>query len=123
MVQAAAQALSAMKSTDAVDPLLEILNQRYIGWYSHLGAAQALGGIGDPQALPALIRIATGSWHLSASLAAVEALGQVGGQTAVDALKELLNSESISIRAAAIKALGKEGGRSAVGALEGLHEC
>ena len=38
----------------------------------------------------------------------------------MDALKELLNSESISIRAAAIKALGKEGGRSAVGALEGL---
>jgi HEAT repeat protein len=76
-------------------------------------AAEALGAIGDPQAVPPLIQ-ALGDWSENVRRAAAEALGKLGDRQAVPALIKALGDSDWVVRCNAAEALGKLGDPQAV---------
>jgi len=95
-------------------------------------AAWGLGATGWPEAVPALVEVATshrsgvdvpvrvGQMYARPELAATEALGRVRSEEAREALRRLLEAEPWQIRAAACDALrvAAEGGEATIAALE-----
>ena len=79
-------------------------------------AAEALGAIGDPQAVPALIQ-ALGDSDSAVRRAAAEALGKLGDPQAIPALIQALGDSDRDVRRAAAEALGAIGDPQAVPAL------
>jgi HEAT repeat protein/uncharacterized protein YwqG len=83
-------------------------------------AISALGRLGDPRAIDALVRIFQQKKQ-SESRQAVEALGQIGGERALDVLIQALQEDgyygALGVRENAVKALGKIGGERAEAAL------
>ncbi|MBD2514033.1 HEAT repeat domain-containing protein, partial [Nostoc sp. FACHB-973] len=78
--------------------------------------AEALGKIGNQQAVSALINALQDEDSSVRSIAA-EALGKIGNQQAVSALINALQDEDSSVRSIAAEALGKIGNQQAVSAL------
>jgi HEAT repeat protein len=74
---------------------------------------EALGKLGDPQAVPALIQ-ALGDSDSAVRAAAAEALGAIGDPQAVPALIQALGDSDCDVRRAAAEALGKLGDPQAV---------
>ena len=134
------------KHAGEVDTLIDLLKSRY--QLDREKAADFLGEIGDPKAVPPLIG-ALGdpaiSWIAAASLGklrdaravqpliatlgseekwlrknAATALGQIGDTSAVKPLINLLSDRNHDVRQAAAEALGMIGANEAVGALERL---
>ncbi len=88
-----------------VPRLVELLNDpndNVVG-----SAAEALGRIGRPEAVPALIDCCR--LHPLAELQAIEALGNIGSPEAMPVLREKTRSNNIVIVYAAVEALGKIG--------------
>jgi HEAT repeat protein len=116
----AARALGMMGVEAAVEPLRRML---LLGEGAEIRVAgEALGRIGSPSAMEALLvaltdPVPTGRWHVA--MAAVEAMGE----PAVEPLVAMLDSENPDDRRNAVQALGWIGSSSAtealVGALEG----
>ncbi len=80
-------------------------------------AINALGDLGDPQALPNL-RAAVDDIHESIPLAAVRAIGKISPPHGLEALVGLLKSHrSIEIRRISAEALGKAGSASVIPSL------
>jgi HEAT repeat protein len=76
-------------------------------------AVRALGMIGDPQAIPALIQILEDEEWMTAA----EALGNIGDSQAVAPLIKALESDDELVRSAAAEALGSVGDSQAVAPL------
>lgn len=88
----------------AVEPLIVGLSATNLNirW----GCAQALGLIGDPRAVPALIETLKDE-DASVRICAARALGAIGEASAVPALNQAQNDEDASVREAAAEALEK----------------
>lgn len=91
----------------AVEPLMDVLNDPHTTWRGRSGAAEALGRIGDPRALEALIAALPNA-------ASATALGKLGDARAVEPLLTVLNDREISVRRAAAQSLGQLGDTRAV---------
>ena len=90
-----------LREPRAVKPLIDLVDSRPDAHVLKL-AVQALGHLGDERAVPALVDLLEDpSAVVVARLAAVDALHQIGGETAERALRQALESERPSIRDAA----------------------
>ncbi len=95
------------------DPVIEV----------RAASVYALIRLGDPRAVPSLVRLAAREPDYSVRRAAVAALGAAGDSRAVPLLIHLLRTGSVGIRRAAAQALGRMKAPSATGALlEALEE-
>jgi len=141
--EAVAKALSEIRETQAVQPLVAVLKDkdssvreaaaRALGKIGDVQAVQplaaaidnrefdlvtveaawALGGIGDAQAVRPLVAALKGC-HWKVKQRAAEALGKIGDAQAVQPLLALLEDEISWARRAAAKALGEIGDAQAV---------
>jgi HEAT repeat protein len=115
----AAQALGMMRVEAAVEPLRSML---LLGEGAEIGVAgEALGHIGSPPAVEALLvaladPVPTARWHVA--MAALERMGE----PAVEPLVAMLNGEDTIARHNAAQALGWVGSQSATKALVGTLE-
>jgi len=91
----------------AVEPLIDAVIDPHTPWRRRWGAAEALGRIGDPRAVEALITALPNA-------ACAAALGQIGDARAVEPLVTALNTGETGDRRAAARALGQLGDRHAV---------
>lgn len=82
-------------------------------------AAKALGRVGDPAAVPALIKALTDGTQVRAH--AARALGAIGDPAAVPALTKVLTDEHWWPRSWALEALRGIGTPEAMRAAEGLN--
>ncbi len=86
-------------------------------------AISALGRLGDPHAIDALVRVLQQKQQ-SESREAIDALGQIGDERAVDALIQALQGDgwdgAAEVRRSAVTALGKIGGERAEAAISGV---
>ena len=73
-------------------------------------AIEAVGAIGDPAGVPVLVKELEGLWWESAA----HALGNIGGQEAVDALSSMLESDDAEHSRVALDALAQSHDRSSV---------
>jgi len=96
----------------AVPPLIQALGDS--DSEVRLAAAWALGDLGDPQAVPALIQALRDHWDVRRS--AAEALVKIG-TPAVPPLIQALGDSDWDVRRAAAEALGKLGDPQAIPAL------
>jgi HEAT repeat protein len=85
-------------------------------WWVRRAAAEVLGRIGDPQAVPALLE-ALKDRDGDVRRAVADALGIIGDTQAIPALLEALKDENWWVRQAAARALGEIGDPQAVPAL------
>lgn len=108
--------LGELRATEAVQPLIRLLNAGDSATKS--SAARALADIGATEALPQLVERATSDGELAPRTWALDALGALGDERAVEPLCELLSDANILIRHAAAKALGVLGHRKALEALQ-----
>jgi len=108
-----AEALGEIGDKQAVDPIIELLNDKINRGKSQVSAAVALGNLGGKKATPALLK-SLRSENVYVREASARALGKIGDPTAVDLLIETTDDEGQRVRAAAIEALGKLGSKRAV---------
>ena len=100
----AVQALGELKDSQSVSMLLPLVvgNDRSVA----IQAVRALGLIGAPEAVPALLRLVQDPETDSHTrLEAVVAVGSIGGETVVETMIDLLASPDPQIRAAAVRSL------------------
>ena len=102
----------------AVPALIQALIQALgdSDWAVRRAAAEALGDLGDSQAVPPLIQ-ALGDSGWDVRRAAAEALGAVGDPQAIPALIKALGNDGGAVRSAAAEALGAIGDPQAIPAL------
>jgi HEAT repeat protein len=105
----AALALGELEAEETVAALREALGERTTGH----NAARALGQIGGPAAVSALIGVLE-SEHQGVRLGAIEGLGRIGDRVATPALMRLLGDENTAIRSRTIQALGRLGAEEVV---------
>jgi HEAT repeat protein len=88
-----ADALGALRAKEAVDVLTKLLEQSRDG-YTQVAAVDALGRIGDPAAVDALVKVATGDKvEPFTARKALLALGRIGDQKATPAVLQMLFEE------------------------------
>lgn len=113
----AIRSLAAMKTRLATDELIARLDDPSVVVREE--TIDALGEIGDPDAVPALMeRLKTPIAH--SSLAIIRALGRIGDERALEPLVACLDDEDRHVRAAAARALGEMRSPKAVAALKEL---
>ncbi len=96
----AARILGQLHDPRAVEPL-EAIFVKSQDPELHEAAVRALGELRDPRALDTLVRILNDpTAFLSLRLAAVEALGRIGGEQAVAALRQAAHGDRLLARAA-----------------------
>ena len=98
----AAFALAELKAVEAVEPLLELLNDK--NGAVREGAARALGRIGDKRALQPLIG-ALKNKSAKARAGAAKGLGYLGDKRAIKPLERLSRDKNKIVRKEAISAL------------------
>ena len=101
----AAEGLGRLGDRRALEPLLEALRQP--DETLQASAATALGMLGDQRAIGPLVDATLKNTSEKVSEQAAEALGQLGGPSAADALIVSLQDKSATTRRRAIRALGK----------------
>lgn len=102
---------------EVVPPLLACVEQESEAPAVRASAAAALGQLKQAQAVPALSELAAVA-DATVRLAAVRALGLIGGPVVLPTLRGVLNTDQDpAVRAAAVDALGAIGSRSAVPSL------
>jgi len=99
----AAWVLGRRREGSAVEPLIRVLETRDEPGVM-ASAAEALGEIGDPRAVPVLTRLLEGS-YLEVRLKAVEALGKIGTAEALRCVEVALGDPNAVVRRAARDAL------------------
>ena len=95
-----------------LDKLIEIVLRPDYPYATRRAAAKALGELGDPRAMPALVNaLSDFDQRTSLKVEALNSLGLLGDTTAVDAIGRLLDyslrEDAAEIRLAAIPVLGK----------------
>lgn len=123
----AARTLGVLKNAAACEPLMERLRDKDIDVC--VDAATALGNIGDPEVVPALIESLENESSGEIATAVTEALGKIGDARAIDALLKVVaeRPEGLEwdgdwdtwwdVQLEAVKALGVTGDSRAVDAL------
>lgn len=110
----AAEGLGKIGDSTAVEPLIDLLvDEEWVAFF----AAGALGRLRDPRAVSPLTRLAA-SARLDLQIAAVEALGEIGGEEAEQHLMEIVNSVKPEVANAVIKGLVKLTGGNIEKAIE-----
>lgn len=110
----AAKALYVTGDGNAVEPLIEVLNDTE--WTIRMNAAIALGQIGDKKAINPLIQLLDDeNWKVR--FCAAGALGEIGDDSAVLPLIQKLNDNDPDVRERAAQALGDIGNNTAVNPL------
>ena len=104
--------------TKKLDKLIEIVSRPDYPYATRRKAAEALGEIGEPAAVPALIGVlAEYDQRTTLKTSAMVSLGKIGDSTAVKPIGKLLdrslNDPNVEVRMAAIPVLGKLGGTQA----------
>ncbi len=91
----AAQALGRMGDSQAIDPLMRLLNNRTENYRLRLAAAESLGRLGDHHAVSPLLDILVDDREKSLYLkeSAAKALGMLGDIRAIEPLIDLLESK------------------------------
>lgn len=114
----AAKALGGLKSTAAVEPLANALDDQYET--VTVAAAVSLGQIGDARAVPALAeRSVSGSARLRGTCTA--AIRQIGGEAALEPLADLMGDTSMKVRNEAVNGLIDLGAPAVPAALQALR--
>lgn len=99
----AALVLGRRREGSAVEPLIMVLESRdEVGVMA--SAAEALGEIGDPKAVPALARLLVRS-YLEVRLKAVQALAKIGSEESMKVIERALRDPNLVVRRAAQEAL------------------
>ena len=104
--------------TKKLDKLIEIVARPDYPYATRRKAAEALGEIGEPSAVPALIGV-LGEYDQRTTLksSAMVSLGKIGDRSAVKPIGKLLdrslNDPNVELRMAAIPVLGQLGGTQA----------
>jgi HEAT repeat protein len=111
MRAAAATALGAMRTRQALDALLNALHDHDLA--VRLAATRALGKLGDIKAQAALLELLSVAEDDQLT-AAIEAVGMLRGERALKPLLKLLDDRRPRVRAAAAEALGHIGDVRAV---------
>ncbi|GAB4512618.1 MAG: hypothetical protein OHK0046_12430 [Anaerolineae bacterium] len=105
----AIKGLGALKDARAIPALTRILRQpkadHAMGYREHQAAAEALGLIGEAEAVPVLL-LALEDGHASVRTAAARALGQIGDAGAAEGLRLLFPDRNAAIREEAARAYG-----------------
>jgi len=104
VVPAATQMPTDEATQKRIEELIAQLGDK--NWRVRRAAIDALGKIGDPQAVQPLIK-ALSDRDLRVRQSAANALGEIGNPQAVEALIKALEDENWFVRQSAIKALGK----------------
>jgi HEAT repeat protein len=101
----AAQALARMDGGTATGPLLDATRDRdaWVRYY----AARSLGELRDPAAVARLGEMARDDAAMHVRIAALEAVGTIDGQDALDILLPHANQEIVELAAAALRGLGR----------------
>ena len=109
---------------DAIDALGELRDARAIPFLIgalydgerkvRAEAASVLGRLGSERAVPALLGRLTGDWNRGVQLSAGFALGDIGGEEALEGLKQKIPYLSPAAWLAAVEALGKIEDRRAI---------
>jgi len=102
----AGQALGKIKAPRAVAPLTSVLGDPDEEWHVRGSAAEALGRIGDPNAVEFLARALMDS-HWNVQSESAKALGKIGDRRAVEPLILALKDKDAAVRCNAAEALGK----------------
>jgi len=110
-------ALGELGPREAVDALLPVLKD---GGLAAARAADILARAGDPRAVEPLASLLAEP-TVGSRLELIEALGTLGGEKAVEALRGELFSERPDVRAAAARAIGRTKVPERSGALEALR--
>ena len=97
-------ALGGLRDPRAFGPLVETQQNEVSHYFLRLSAAQALGRLGDPRALPILIA-ALQDRHAWVRQAAIESLAALGDPAAIGPLEAMLQSHDSFERTAAETAL------------------
>jgi len=107
--------LGNLHDNRAIDPLSRILltldHSHAFSYRPRKLSAEALGKIGNAQAIPALLTASEDS-HSLVRGAVAEALGKVGDVSVMPTLMTMLKDESVEVRQAAALALGDLGGHN-----------
>jgi hypothetical protein len=102
----AVKALGKIRDPRAVTPLTGVLSNPDEEWHVRGSAAEALGHIGQPEAVECIIRSLMDShWHVQSESA--KALGRIGDRRGVDPLILALQDRDAVVRGSAAEALGK----------------
>jgi len=101
----AAKSLGRLGDPEAVPHLIRMLEDE--DKWQRIGAAEGLGGIADPEAVEPLVRILAADPDRLVREKAAWALGEIGGDTAKEALLSAEEDESERVRKAVQKALEK----------------
>lgn len=102
-VMTAARGLGALKSEQAVKPLITLLGHAMLGVRRE--AARALGAIGKPPAGAPLLKAAKAEGDLDVKVVMITAAGRSGDKKQSSALEALLKDDSESTRFAAAQGL------------------
>ncbi|MEG4149407.1 phycobilisome degradation protein NblB [Microcoleus sp. Pol12B5] len=113
---AAADALGALKLTDALEDLQQVYSSTS-EWLVQLSIVAALGEMGDPKAFPMLENALTSENELIQTIA-ISALGELGDKRALPLLLPYASNADWQIRYRVAQALGRLGGAEAQTALE-----
>jgi HEAT repeat protein len=108
--EAAITALSLLRSEDSFKKLIGALNARMFedqarSWPRHQGAVEALGQMGNPEAVPYLLPMVN-SESSEVRMALAHALARLGATESKEVLLKLLRDRMAEVRAAAAQALG-----------------
>ena len=103
----AARFLGELGSTEAVEPLVRLLQAADSTTRSL--AAEALGKIGAKEAVPDLLESLAAESEYVQKTFLIKALGRLGDTRVVGPLSNLLADDNLFVRAAAVEALGELG--------------
>ncbi|NJK70406.1 MAG: HEAT repeat domain-containing protein [Microcoleus sp. CSU_2_2] len=113
---AAADALGALKLTEALEDLEQLYNNTS-EWLIQLSIVAALGEMGDPKAFPILEK-ALNSEHELIQTMAIGALGELGDKRALPLLLPYVSNADWQVRYRVAQALVRLGGEQAEAALK-----
>jgi HEAT repeat protein len=113
---AAADALGALKLTEALEDLQQLYNNTS-EWLIQLSIVAALGEMGDPKAFPILEK-ALNSEHELIQTMAIGALGELGDKRALPLILPYVSNPDWQIRYRVAQALVRLGGEEAEAALK-----
>ncbi|NBD18677.1 MAG: HEAT repeat domain-containing protein [Cyanobacteria bacterium] len=117
---AAADALGALKLTEALDELIQLYHQTE-EWLVEFSVIACLGEMGDPRSFDLLTEALQSENNLVKTVA-IGSLGELGDQRAVEVLEPFVTDEDWQARSRLVQALSRLGGEKAHHLLQQLAQ-